>query len=79
MVPPKYLESKTKHLPKNLFFGILVIAPFRRLFIIYMKKKLDGLIHVTAFGCGPDAMVDKLMELEAKKMWTNSFSHAFFG
>lgn len=28
---------------------------------------VDGLIHVTAFGCGPDAIADKLLELEAKR------------
>ena len=40
----------------------------------------DGIIHVTAFGCGPDAMVGKLIELEAKQKavpnicisWTNT-------
>ncbi|PKM80140.1 MAG: 2-hydroxyglutaryl-CoA dehydratase [Firmicutes bacterium HGW-Firmicutes-13] len=30
------------------------------------KEPVDGIIHVTAFGCGPDSMVDKLIELEAK-------------
>ena len=34
----------------------------------YLKQpQIDGIIHVTAFACGPDAMVDKLMELEMKK------------
>lgn len=27
----------------------------------------DGVVHVTAFGCGPDSMVNKLLELEAQK------------
>jgi predicted nucleotide-binding protein (sugar kinase/HSP70/actin superfamily) len=27
---------------------------------------VDGIIHITAFGCGPDFIVDKLMELEAR-------------
>jgi len=30
------------------------------------QPQIDGIIHVTAFGCGPDAMVDKLVELECK-------------
>lgn len=30
-------------------------------------RGIDGVIHVTAFGCGPDAMVDKLLELESLK------------
>ncbi len=34
----------------------------------YLKgSKVDGIIHVTAFGCGPDAMVDKFVELECKQ------------
>ncbi len=31
------------------------------------RPDIDGLIHVTAFGCGPDAMVDKVLELECKQ------------
>ena len=30
-------------------------------------REVDGLIHLTAYGCGPDAVTDKLLELEAKK------------
>jgi predicted nucleotide-binding protein (sugar kinase/HSP70/actin superfamily) len=30
-------------------------------------QEIDGVIHVTAFACGPDAMVNKLLELEARK------------
>ena len=34
---------------------------------LLQHKAVDGMIHLTAFACGPDAMVDKLLELEAKK------------
>ncbi|HYG58065.1 MAG TPA: acyl-CoA dehydratase activase-related protein [Symbiobacteriaceae bacterium] len=27
----------------------------------------DGVIHITAFACGPDAVVDKMLELEAER------------
>ena len=30
------------------------------------KGQIDGMIHVTAFGCGPDSMVDRYIELEIK-------------
>lgn len=30
------------------------------------QRSVDGIIHVTAFGCGPDFIVDKTMEIEAK-------------
>jgi len=29
--------------------------------------EVDGVIHVTAFACGPDAVVDKLLEMEAER------------
>ncbi|HHV78594.1 MAG TPA: 2-hydroxyglutaryl-CoA dehydratase [Firmicutes bacterium] len=35
-------------------------------FYLCRNKLVDGLIHLTAFGCGPDAIADKLLELEAK-------------
>lgn len=28
------------------------------------KKKLDGIIHLTAFGCGPDSIVDKFIQFD---------------
>ena len=65
MVPPARLEAQGRNLPKNLFwnFSNRVI---RATFYYLKERKVDGIVHVTAFGCGPDAMVDKLMELEAK-------------
>ena len=65
MVPPDRLDVQGRNLPKNLFwnFSNRVI---RATYYYLREKKVDGIIHVTAFGCGPDAMVDKLMELEAK-------------
>lgn len=65
MVPPKILLQQANKLPKNLFwnFGNQVV----RAALYYMDSaKVDGIIHITAFGCGPDAMVDKIIELEAK-------------
>ena len=34
---------------------------------IYQKGTVDGVIHLTAFGCGPDSIVDKLMDMAAKQ------------
>ena len=39
----------------------------RATYHFFEEKMIDGLIHVTAFGCGPDAMVDKLLELDCRK------------
>lgn len=30
-------------------------------------EPVDGIIHITAFACGPDSVVDKFLEIEAKK------------
>ena len=29
------------------------------------QPEVDGLIHVTAFGCGPDSIVGKLLEMDS--------------
>lgn len=62
-------EDKLKHaaeLKKTLFWhysnGVI-----RTAFHMFKNCNIDGIIHVTAFGCGPDFIVDKLLELEAKK------------
>ena len=33
--------------------------------LCFHRKNVDGVIHITAFGCGPDAIADKVLELEA--------------
>ncbi len=72
MVPPKILLQQAKKVPKNLFwyFSNQVL----RAALYYLDNaKVDGIIHVTAFGCGPDAMVDKMIELEAKQRGKTPF------
>jgi predicted nucleotide-binding protein (sugar kinase/HSP70/actin superfamily) len=65
MIPSKLMTREASRLPKNLFwyYSNQVI----RAAYYYLRQGIDGLIHITAFGCGPDAMVDKIMELEAKE------------
>ncbi|PKM81462.1 MAG: 2-hydroxyglutaryl-CoA dehydratase [Firmicutes bacterium HGW-Firmicutes-14] len=66
MVPPKQLLSQAKKVPKNLFWNFS--NQVLRAALYYLDNaKVDGIIHITAFGCGPDAMVDKMIELEAKQ------------
>lgn len=34
----------------------------------YLKNdKIDGVIHLTAFGCGPDSMLGQILEIDAKE------------
>lgn len=66
MIPPRELLRQARKLPKNLFwtFSNQVI----RAALYYLDHKpVDGIIHITAFGCGPDAMADKIIELEARQ------------
>lgn len=66
MIPPRELLRQARKLPKNLFwnFSNQVI----RAALYYLDHKpVDGIIHITAFGCGPDAMADKIIELEARR------------
>lgn len=65
MVPLNRLEAQAKYLPKSLFWHFSN-RTMRAAFYYLHEQRVDGIVHVTAFGCGPDAMVDKLMELEAK-------------
>ncbi|HZK24434.1 MAG TPA: acyl-CoA dehydratase activase-related protein [Oscillospiraceae bacterium] len=65
MVPGKEMKRMSKKLRKNLFWyysnQVVWAAKY------YLEdKNLAGIIHVTAFGCGPDSMTNKLIELESK-------------
>ncbi|BCV21236.1 acyl-CoA dehydratase activase-related protein [Moorella sp. Hama-1] len=65
MIPPDRLYQLSRQLPRRLFwhFSNLVVGATS----YYLRQgDLDGIIHVTAFGCGPDAMVDKIMELDIR-------------
>ncbi|SDC11331.1 MULTISPECIES: acyl-CoA dehydratase activase-related protein [unclassified Candidatus Frackibacter] len=65
MLTHRQLDKQKPKLKKDLFWtfsGEVVKAGYH-----YCETgEIDGLIHVTAFGCGPDFMVDKLLELAAK-------------
>jgi predicted nucleotide-binding protein (sugar kinase/HSP70/actin superfamily) len=65
MVPAKKLLAQRKKLPKDLFWNFSNRVMHSCLYYLD-DEKVDGIVHVTAFGCGPDAMVDKMMELESK-------------
>jgi predicted nucleotide-binding protein (sugar kinase/HSP70/actin superfamily) len=35
-------------------------------YYLFEQNNIDGMIHLTAFGCGPDSMVDTLMEIASR-------------
>lgn len=65
MIPYSQQKKYKEILPKEMFW-YYSNAVMRSTYHYLNTNKMDGIIHVTAFGCGPDAMLDKLMELECK-------------
>lgn len=66
MIDYDMLRKLVKEFPKNLFwsFSDWILRAGSHL---VKNGAVDGLIHVTSFGCGPDAIVGKMLDLEAKK------------
>jgi predicted nucleotide-binding protein (sugar kinase/HSP70/actin superfamily) len=64
MLEEKDIEVQLKTLKKRLFWTFsnkLLGAGFH----FIKNKEIDGVIHITAFGCGPDSLIGKMMELES--------------
>ena len=61
-------EDQLKHSPKEekALFWTFSNEVLRSARYFLDNRNVDGIIHVTAFGCGPDFIVDKTMEIEAK-------------
>ena len=64
-IPLAHMRHYSRVLPQNFFWYYSNQVCWAGLYLLD-HKKVDGIIHVTAFGCGPDSMVDKTLELEAK-------------
>ena len=65
MLPENEIERPIKQMDKALFwtFSNKLLGAGKHLF---RKNQVDGIIHVTAFGCGPDSMIGKMFELESQ-------------
>lgn len=64
MLEEEDFNRQLKTMPKTLFWTFsdkLLAAGYH----FYNDEEVDGLIHVTAFGCGPDSLLGKLLELDA--------------
>lgn len=67
MVPHHLIEKEAKTLPKQLFWTYereLVGTAF----YWARNRKVDGVIYVLSFGCGPDSLIQVLLEHELKKI-----------
>jgi len=72
MVSPRQLRAEARRFPKNLFWHfsnqVLHAAAY------YTRQQwVDGVIHVSSFGCGPDAMLGKMLELMTKRAEAKPF------
>ncbi|HEY3375238.1 MAG TPA: acyl-CoA dehydratase activase-related protein [Candidatus Aquicultor sp.] len=66
MILPKTLEHEADRLPKRLFWSYEKEVVGGALHWIH-KKNVDGIIYVLSFACGPDSLIQVLLESEAKK------------
>jgi predicted nucleotide-binding protein (sugar kinase/HSP70/actin superfamily) len=66
MLGNKTMNRQARTLPKSLFWYFSNRAVYGAMHFV-ASHKVDGIIHVTAFACGPDAMVDRLIEIETRK------------
>ncbi len=66
MLDEMEMEMELNDMKKAMFwtFSNKLLGTGRR---FYHDTHIDGIIHVTAFGCGPDSFVGKLMELESNE------------
>lgn len=58
--------QKNCGLPKRLFWTFSDVA-LKAAHYLFKQGRVDGVMHLTAFGCGPDSLLNKFIELEAKK------------
>ncbi|MBE0447859.1 MAG: hypothetical protein IBX64_07160 [Actinobacteria bacterium] len=66
MIPQRTLEHEASYLPKRLFWSYekeVVGSVFHWL----RNKSVDGIIYVLSFACGPDSLIQVLLESEAKR------------
>jgi len=55
------------HLGKDLFWTYSEEAVLAGYYFLDRPSQVDGLIHITAFGCGPDSVADTLLALRAEE------------
>jgi predicted nucleotide-binding protein (sugar kinase/HSP70/actin superfamily) len=65
MIPERVLESQKNKVAKGMFWTFSDQALKAAMYFIE-EGRVDGMIHITAFGCGPDSMVDRYIDLEIK-------------
>ncbi|MGD9153896.1 MAG: acyl-CoA dehydratase activase-related protein [Bacillota bacterium] len=66
MLQQQVFQEQLHHFPRQLFWTFsnkLLAAAYH----FWEDPAIDGIIHVTAFGCGPDSFLGKLLELDSDR------------
>lgn len=71
-LPHRQLMHQQSKLDKRLFWTFSDLC-MRATEYLYARGGVDGIIHLTAFGCGPDSLLDKFMEMKAREQKTIPF------
>ena len=66
MLSDKIMNRQARNLPKSMFWYFSNRAVYGALHFM-QQKNIDGIIHITAFACGPDSIVDRLLEIESRR------------
>lgn len=72
MVTKKYILEGTKKLSKGMFWT-LGKKTIGTAYYFLDRNKVDGIIHVASFGCGPDSLVGELIEKKTKRDYNIPF------
>ncbi|GAB6139021.1 acyl-CoA dehydratase activase-related protein [Halanaerobaculum tunisiense] len=65
MLPDSAIEEGLSYLSKDMFWSLskrMLGAAYH----FFFREDIDGIIQLTAFGCGPDSLVGEMIEREAK-------------
>lgn len=65
MLPQWQIQHSLTQLPKKLFWSME--AKIMGSGLAFLEEGVDGIIHLSSFGCGPDAMIGELMSIWASK------------
>lgn len=72
MVTRENIYQGTKKLSKGMFWT-LGKKTIGTAYYYLDQKKIDGIIHVASFGCGPDSLVGELIEKKTKRDYNIPF------
>lgn len=66
MISPEDIEHHAQFLPKRLFWSYERDIVGSAFYLIH-KRKVDGIINVVSFECGPDSLITELIQSEARR------------